>query len=42
MIGQFLMWVGRQDPMHVFFVVSAFLVYCVSWSYAVEIRDRQR
>jgi len=33
MIGQFLMWIGRQDPMHVFYVFSAVLFVVTAESY---------
>lgn len=42
MIGQFLMWIGRQDPAHVFYAFSVFLFVCVAESYRIEISNRQR
>jgi hypothetical protein len=34
MIGQFLTWVGAQDPCHVFFAFSIFLFALTGWSYS--------
>lgn len=42
MLGQFMMWIGRQDPTHVFFAFSVFLFLCVGEAYRLEIRNRQR
>lgn len=38
MIGDALNWISRQDPMHVFYGVSALLMYCVLISYRLECR----